>query len=71
MSVTIYDAYVVRIGNVYLVGLAYEDTKMCRFSENVYDAARFEYWSDAQQLASKARGDVIKFNPITGSVSNA
>ena len=69
MKVSDYDTHLIRYGSVYLASVAYEDTGMCRLSENKYDAVRIPDRSDAERIASASGGEVVKFNPITGSVS--
>lgn len=72
MKVSDYDTYIVQYGKVYLVAVAYEDTKMCRLSNSPYDALTFDDVYDAKRVAGITRGSVASFNPITGRVvSNA
>lgn len=68
MSVEEYDTHVIQIGNVYLVAVAYEDTKVCRLSENIYDGIRVPEEEVARKLARMVSGKAVKFNPVTGKV---
>ena len=68
MDMNAYDVWIVRFGTVFLVALAYEDTKMCRFSESKYDAAQFADINDAIWVAQRSGGEVVRFNPITGRI---
>ena len=69
MKVEDFDTYIIQYGNVYLISVAYEDTGMCRLSENKYDALRIPDPKDAVKIAKASGGKAVKFNPITGSVS--
>lgn len=66
MNIKEYDVYIVQIKNVFLVGIPYEDTGVCRLSDSPYDAARFSSRSDARMIARMAGGTEVLFNPITG-----
>ena len=68
MKVSDYDGWVIRYGKVFLVAVAYEDTKMCRFSESPYNAAMFMDMNDAIGIAGRTGGEVVRFNPVSGEV---
>lgn len=68
MKVNDYDTWIIRFGKVYLVAVAYEDTGMCRFSESIYNAARFSDWNDANMIARRTGGEIMRFNPVTGVI---
>lgn len=68
MKVSDYDTYVIRYGNVYLVAVAYEDTKICRFSDSPYDALPFDDVYEAKRVASRTGGSAVRFNPVTGKI---
>ena len=68
MDVSVYDRWVIQFGNVYLVAVAYEDTKMCRLSDSPYDAATIDVYEDAMDFARHVGGKAVKFNPVTGVV---
>ena len=69
MDISTFDVWIVRFGTVFLVAVAYEDTKMCRFSESKYDAVQFTDMNDAIWVAKRSGGEVVRFNPITGKIS--
>ena len=66
MDVHDYDFWLVKVGNEYLVAVAYEDTRMCRWSISPFDALRFVDVNDAIRIAQSAGGQIVKFNSITG-----
>lgn len=66
MNVDSYDVWVIKLNKVFLVGIPYEDTKVCRLSENVYDAAQIPDKDTAEAVAAMAGGEIVKFNPIIG-----
>lgn len=68
MSVEDYDVWVIQFGKVYLVGMPYQDTKVCRFSENIYDAVQFQNYFQAYGFADRFGGKAMRFNPVTGKV---
>lgn len=68
MRVEDYDGWIIRVGSVYLVGIPYEDTGMCRLSNSPYEAARFDDVTVAVRLAKMANGNAVRFNPISGRV---
>ena len=68
MKVEDYDAWVIRVGTVFLVGMPYTDTGMCRLSNSPYDAVKIKDECVAQRLAKLAGGEAVEFNPAIGRV---
>lgn len=68
MRIDDFNVYIVRLGNVYLVAMAYEDTGMCRLSESPYNALQFHDRADARKIAVMSGGQDVMFNPLTGRV---
>ena len=68
MDVNNYGGWVVFADGEYLVAVAYEDTKLCRWSTSPFSAAFFTDSNDALQVALKVGGQIRRFNPITGVV---
>jgi len=68
MKVSEYDSWIIQVGGVFLVGMPYEDTMMCRLSNSPYDAVPIEEQCVAERLARMAGGQAVKWNPVTGRV---
>ena len=69
MDIHDYDYWLVRVNNEYLVAVAYEDTRMCRWSTSPFDALPFKNVNDAIRIAQTAGGKIVRFNRITGILS--
>ena len=69
MDVSEYDVWLVQVGQDYLVAVAYEDTKMCRWSNSPFDALHIDDINSAMRIAKAAKGTVVRFNTITGRIS--
>jgi len=68
MDVSIYDGWIIFAHGEYLVAVAYEDTRMCRWSTSPFDALLIHDVNEALRIAQIARGKIHKFNPITGRI---
>lgn len=68
MKIEEYDSWIVQVGEVYLVGMPYERTGMCRLSNSRYEALRFDDAAVASRIAHMAGGRAVRFNPISGRV---
>lgn len=64
-----YNVWLVRVDTEYLVAVAYEDTKMCRWSRSPFDALQIKDLNSALEIAKAAKGTVVRFNTITGVIS--
>jgi len=69
MDISKYDVWLVRVGQEYLVAVAYDDTKMCRWSNSPFDALQITDINSAMIVARAAKGTVVRFNTITGKLS--
>jgi hypothetical protein len=68
MDIKEYDSWIIRYGTVYLVGVPYEDTGMCRLSNSPYDAAQITEEHVARKLARLSGGEAVIWNPVTGRI---
>ena len=66
MNISDYDGWIVKVGSVFLVAVAYEDTGMCRLSESPYNALKFDDREQARMIARRAGGTAVMFNPVSG-----
>lgn len=58
---------IVRRDGEYLVGRILCSNQL-RWSRSPFDAARTRNWKKARALADKVGGELVTFNPITGTV---
>lgn len=69
MDINNYGGWIVFLDGEYLVAVAYEDTKYCRWSNSPYSAAFFTDVNDAINVARRVGGQIRRFNPIKGVVT--
>jgi nitrous oxide reductase accessory protein NosL len=69
MDVKEYDSWIIRYGTVYLVGMPYEDTGMCRLSNSPWDAVPISDEHAARRLARMSGGEAVTWNPVTGRIT--
>ena len=60
--------FIVRKDGEYLVALAYLDSKTPRWSISAWDAVRIMWFQDAQRLADKFGGEIVRFSNIRGVI---
>jgi len=68
MDVNSFNGWIVCVNGQYLVAVAYEDTRMCRWSSSPFDALLFDDVNDAVRIANPSGGYVRRFNPVTGRI---
>ncbi len=58
--------YIIRRGSVFLVAIAYYDSKTPRWSNSAWDAVRIPRREEADRLADYFGGEVLTFSNLRG-----
>ena len=61
-------SFIIRKDGEYLVALAYLDSKTPRWSISAWDAVRIMWFQDAQRVADKLGGEIVRFSNIRGVI---
>lgn len=69
MDVTRYDGILIQKGKKYLVAVRNNGKQTLKWSTSPWDGVLIEKLSDAQRVAKKVGGKIVRFNPVTGVIS--
>ena len=64
-----HERYIIQKGRLFLMGVPYDDTSYCRWTNSPYDAYNGKSFNTAIRVAKRLGAKVVVFNRLTGTVS--
>ena len=63
------ERYVIQKGRCFLMGLPYDDSAFCRYTNSPYDGWQSKSFNTSIRVAKQIGAKVVVFNRLTGDLS--